>query len=163
MEVLDAMISDAIKKKAGYTYYMTKIVESEKAKIIDEPKEKHISPVKSGRGKGFMFYGDQVANVPNKLTKDAVPRKTRSLTITEEAVVDIDSDATLYSSSSDKTEESANKTEDADDSDMDLSDDSPHRDDDAAMYRVFMHNKSTATPNSIYPSPTVTSSSLDFI
>ncbi|GJU14944.1 hypothetical protein Tco_1142910 [Tanacetum coccineum] len=101
MEVPDAMISDAIKKKAGYTYYMIMIVE--------------------------------IANVPNKLMKDVVPRKTRSLTITEEAVVDIDSDATLYSSSSDKTEESANKTEDADYSDMDLSDDSPHGDDAAVM------------------------------
>ncbi|GKD29371.1 hypothetical protein Tco_1240149 [Tanacetum coccineum] len=58
MEVPDAMISDAIKKKAGE------------------------------RGKGFMCYGDQVANVPNKLKKDVVPRKTRSLIIAEEAVVD---------------------------------------------------------------------------
>ncbi|GKE05989.1 hypothetical protein Tco_1398007 [Tanacetum coccineum] len=57
MEVPDVMITDAIKKKA------------------------------SGRGKGFMCYGDQVVNVPNKLKKDDVPRKTRSLTIAEEAVV----------------------------------------------------------------------------
>ncbi|GKF99385.1 hypothetical protein Tco_0298168, partial [Tanacetum coccineum] len=57
MEVLDAMISDAIKKKAG------------------------------GRGKGFMCYGDQVANISNKLKKDDMSRKTRSLTIAEEAVV----------------------------------------------------------------------------
>ncbi|GKA19909.1 hypothetical protein Tco_0699824 [Tanacetum coccineum] len=113
-------------------------LESEKAKIVDEPKEQHVSPVKSGRGKGFMYYGDQVANVPNKLKKDVVPRKTRSLTITEETVVgegssathnkyydssDNDSDATLYSSSLDKTEESANETDDADESDMDLPDD----------------------------------------
>ncbi|GJY48380.1 hypothetical protein Tco_0438336 [Tanacetum coccineum] len=60
MEVPDAMISDAIKKKAGYTYYMAKKVESEKAKIVDEPEKQH---------------------------KDAMPRKTRSLTIAEEAVV----------------------------------------------------------------------------
>ncbi|GKA17280.1 hypothetical protein Tco_0697117 [Tanacetum coccineum] len=46
---------------------------------------------------------------------------------------------------------------------MDLSDDNPHRDDDATRYGVFMHNKSTATPNSTYLSLTVTSSSLDFI
>ncbi|GKG16069.1 hypothetical protein Tco_0358392, partial [Tanacetum coccineum] len=50
-------------------------------------KEQHISPIKSGRGKGFMYYGDQVANVPNKLKKDVVTRKTRSLTIAKEAVV----------------------------------------------------------------------------
>ncbi|GJT54080.1 hypothetical protein Tco_0989134 [Tanacetum coccineum] len=87
MEILDTMISDAIKKLAGYKYYMAKKVESKKAKIVDEPEEQHVSPVKSGRGKGFICYGDQVANVPNKLKKDVVPRKTRSLTIVEEVVV----------------------------------------------------------------------------
>ncbi|GJY26609.1 hypothetical protein Tco_0401335 [Tanacetum coccineum] len=80
----DAMISDAIKKKEGYTYYMAKKVESEKAKIVDELEEQHVSPVKSGRGKGFMYYGDQVVNAPNKLKNDVVLRKTRSLTIAEE-------------------------------------------------------------------------------
>nr|GEZ50956.1 hypothetical protein [Tanacetum cinerariifolium] len=44
---------------------------------------------------------------------------------------DTDSDTTLYSSSSDKTEKSANKTDDADESDMDLFDDNPYGDDDA--------------------------------
>nr|GFA06198.1 hypothetical protein [Tanacetum cinerariifolium] len=34
-----------------------------------------------------MCYGDQIANVPNKLKKDDVPRKTTSLTTAEEAVV----------------------------------------------------------------------------
>nr|GEZ12406.1 hypothetical protein [Tanacetum cinerariifolium] len=66
---------------------MAKRVESEKAKIVNKPKEQHVSPIKSGRGKGFMCYGDQVANVPNKLKKDVVPRKIRSLTIAEEAVI----------------------------------------------------------------------------
>ncbi|GKA48410.1 hypothetical protein Tco_0741368 [Tanacetum coccineum] len=183
MEVPDAMISDVIKKKA------------------------------SGRGKGFMCYADQVAKVPNKLKKDVVPRKTRSLTIAEEEVVgpivedssvqslldlwkgskasrleslrqkkqpfagegssaahnkyysssDTASDATLYSSSLDKSEESANETDDADKSDIDLFDDNPHGDDDTTRYEVFMHNKSTATPNSTYLSLTITSSLLDFI
>ncbi|GKF84113.1 hypothetical protein Tco_0249011 [Tanacetum coccineum] len=77
IQVPDAMISDAIKKK----------VESEKAKIVEEPEEQHVSPIKSGRGKGFICYGDQVENAPNKLKKDVMPRKTRSLTIAEEAVV----------------------------------------------------------------------------
>ncbi|GJZ14729.1 hypothetical protein Tco_0550406 [Tanacetum coccineum] len=86
-QVPDAMISDAIKKKAGYKYYMAKKVESEEAKIVDKPKEQHVCPIKSGRGKGFMCYGDQVSNVPNKLKKDVVQRKIRSLTIAEEAVV----------------------------------------------------------------------------
>ncbi|GJT54891.1 hypothetical protein Tco_0989945 [Tanacetum coccineum] len=170
MEVPDAMISDAIKKKEGR------------------------------RGKGFMCYGNQVANVPNKLKKDIMLRKTRSLTIAEEVVVDLrkgskasrlkrlrkkkqpiagegssaahnkyysssdtTSDATFYSSSLDKPEGSANETNDADKSDMDLSHDNPHGDDDDVRYGVFMHNKSTATPNFTYFSLTVTSSLLDFI
>ncbi|GJY12437.1 hypothetical protein Tco_0381746 [Tanacetum coccineum] len=83
LHIPDAMISDVIKKKAGYTYYMAKKMESEKAKIIDELKEQHVSPIKSGRGNGFMCYDDQIANVPNKLKKDVVPRKTRSITIAE--------------------------------------------------------------------------------
>ncbi|GKC57354.1 hypothetical protein Tco_1084952 [Tanacetum coccineum] len=168
MEVPDAMINDSIKKKAGYKYYIAKNVEREKAKIVDKPEEQHISPIKSGRGKGFMCYGDQVANVPNKLKKDVVPRKTRSLTIAEKTVVDMyiewgqklkgptvkdpivqslldlrkgskasklentDSDATLYSSSSDKLEGSTNKTDDADELDMDSSDDNPDGDEDDA-------------------------------
>ncbi|GJR06950.1 hypothetical protein Tco_0529934 [Tanacetum coccineum] len=69
---------------------------------------------------------------------------------------DFDSDATLYSSSSDKTEESANETDDADESEMDLSNDNPDGDDDVAGYGVFMHNKSTTTPNSTYLSLTIT-------
>ncbi|GJX23180.1 hypothetical protein Tco_0227625 [Tanacetum coccineum] len=191
-------------------YYMAKKVESKKAKIIDEPEKQSISPVKSGRGKGFMCYGDQVVNVSNKLNKDVVQRKTRSLTIAEEtvigelensisiqeprsqqrqrsqltidrqtnkAIVDMYNewgqklkgpaiedptvyDATLKSSSS---EESASETDDADKSDMDLSNDNPDRDDDAARYGFFMHNKPTATPNSTYLSLTVTSSLLDII
>ncbi|GKC82037.1 hypothetical protein Tco_1137754 [Tanacetum coccineum] len=223
MEVPDAMINDAIKKKPGYTYYMAKKVESEKAKIVDEPEEQHVSPVKSERGKGFMCYDDQVSNVPNKLKKDVVPRKIISLTIAEEAVVgelahsisiqklrsqrrrrsqftiDNQLDDTvaytfaewghklkgpavedpavqslldlrkgskasrLKSLSSEESKENANETDDADKPDMDLFDDNPHGDDDVARYGVFMHNKSTATPNSTYLSSTITSSSLDFI
>ncbi|GJV65754.1 hypothetical protein Tco_1476582 [Tanacetum coccineum] len=179
---------------------MAKKVESENAKIVDEPEEQHASPIKSGRGKGFMCYGDQVANVLTSLKIDVVPWKTRSLTIDEETVIDelahsinmyyewvqklqgltVD-DPTVQSlldlrkgskasrlkslkqKNSDKQEESANETDDADESDMDLSDDNPNRDDDAAGYGVFMHSKSTATPNFTYLSPTVTTSSLDFI
>ncbi|GJT45689.1 hypothetical protein Tco_0954404 [Tanacetum coccineum] len=193
MEVPDAMINDAIKKNTGYKYYMATKVESEKAKIVDKPEEQHVSPIKVEKEKGFMCYGDQVANVPNKLKKDVVPRKTRSLIIAEEAVVasrlkslrqkkqsvagegssvahnkyysssDTASDATLYSLSLDESKESANETDDADESNMELSNDNPHGDDDDARYGVFMHNKSTATPNSTYLSSTVTSSLLDFI
>ncbi|GKC54239.1 hypothetical protein Tco_1076984 [Tanacetum coccineum] len=58
MEIPDTMISDAIKKSAGYNYYIAKKKESEKDKIIDEPEEQHV-----------------------------MPRKTRSLTIAEETDV----------------------------------------------------------------------------
>ncbi|GJR40267.1 hypothetical protein Tco_1215951 [Tanacetum coccineum] len=166
IEIPDTMISDAIKKLAGYKFYMAKKVESKKAKIVDEPEEQHVSPVKSKRGKEFICYGDQVANVSNKLKKDVVPRKTRTLTILEEIVVgskasrleslkqkkqvvagegssvahnkyydsfDNDSDATLHSSRSDKTEESENESNDVDESNMDLSDDNPHGDDDTLL------------------------------
>nr|GEU94028.1 hypothetical protein [Tanacetum cinerariifolium] len=213
MEVPAAMISDAIKKKVGYTYYMAKKVESEKAKIIDEPEEQHVSPVKSRKGKGFIGYINQVVNAPNKLKKYFMPRITRSLTIVEETVVgqklkdptvndltiqslldlrkrlkasrleslrqkkqaaaregssvihkkyydSSDSDVTLYSSNS---EESAKEIDDANEFDMYLSNDNPEEDDHDARYGVFMHNKSTAIPNSTYLSPTVTSSSLVFI
>nr|GEU51471.1 integrase, catalytic region, zinc finger, CCHC-type, peptidase aspartic, catalytic [Tanacetum cinerariifolium] len=146
---------------AGYKYYMAKKVESEKAKIVDKLEEQHISPIKSRRGKGSMCYGDQAANVPNKLKKDVVPRKTRSVSLAEETVVasrlkslrqkkqpvtwegssaakkyysssDTDSDATLYSFSSDKPEGSANETNDANESDMYLSNDNPDGDNDDA-------------------------------
>ncbi|GJT06246.1 hypothetical protein Tco_0840708 [Tanacetum coccineum] len=152
MEVPDAMTSDEIKKKAGYKYYMAKKVESEKAKIVYELEEQYVSPVKSGRGKGFMCYGDQVANVPNKLKKDVMHKieiyqldeflrqkkqtlKGRSecwLTNKNYSSSDNRSDATLYSSCSDKPEGSANETNDADESYMDLSDYNPYGDDDDA-------------------------------
>ncbi|GKC21179.1 hypothetical protein Tco_1023329, partial [Tanacetum coccineum] len=196
MEIPNTMISNAIKKLARYKFYMAKKVENENPKIVVKPEVQHVSTVKSRRGKGFICYGDQVANVPNKLKIDNVSRKTRSQTITKEIVVDTyaelvqkfkghivkdlavqalldlwkgskasklkntDSDTIIYSSC---LEESDSETDDVDDSDMDLSDDSSQGDDDAIEFRVFMHSKSTTTPNSTYISPMVTSSSLDFI
>nr|GEX46386.1 hypothetical protein [Tanacetum cinerariifolium] len=89
--VPDAMVNDAIKKKARYMYYMAKKVKT---------------------------------NVPNKLKKDDVPRKTRSLTIAEEAVVD----------------KSANETDDANELDMDLSNNNiDGDDDDASQMRLLPH------------------------
>ncbi|GJV79170.1 hypothetical protein Tco_1515040, partial [Tanacetum coccineum] len=61
------------------------------------------------------------------------------------------------------SEESAKETDDADDSDMDLSHDNPKGDNDTTRYGKFMYNKSTEMPKSTYFSPTITSSSLDFI
>ncbi|GJY86593.1 hypothetical protein Tco_0500619 [Tanacetum coccineum] len=54
MEIPDTMIDDAFKKPARYKYYRSKKAESEKAKANKEPEEKHVSLVKSGRGKGYM-------------------------------------------------------------------------------------------------------------
>ncbi|GKC04635.1 hypothetical protein Tco_0996245 [Tanacetum coccineum] len=79
----------------------------------------------------------------------------------EQAFVDYASSCT--DEAGDITDESANETDDVDESDMVLSDDNPAGDDDVAGYGVFMHNNSTATPNATYLSPTVTSSSLEFI
>ncbi|GJX59372.1 hypothetical protein Tco_0290762 [Tanacetum coccineum] len=99
IEIPDTMISDEIKKSAGYNYYIAK-----KKKNSEYPK------------------------------KDVVSRKTRSLTITKEIVVDTNNDAILYSTCLNTTEESANETDDADDSDMDLSDDNLQGNDDAAGF-----------------------------
>ncbi|GJW42530.1 hypothetical protein Tco_0071329 [Tanacetum coccineum] len=230
MEVPKDMINDAIKKKVGYKYYMAKKNESEKAKIVEESEEQHVSPIKSGRGKGFMCYGDQVANVPNKLKKDDVPRKTRTLTIGEEAIVGElanfisiqepfsqqrrrsqlkigsqtdEAIADLYNEWGQKlkgpviqslldlrkgskasrieslrqkkqpvagegSSVAQNKYYSSSDTNSDAtlyssSDNLDGDDDDDARYGGFMHNKSTATPNSTYLSPTATSSSLYFI
>ncbi|GKC97007.1 hypothetical protein Tco_1162449 [Tanacetum coccineum] len=143
MEVLDAMISDAIKKKVRYKYYMAKKVESEKDKIVNEPKEQHVSPIKSGRGKGFMCYGGQVANVPNKLKKNVVPRKART--------------ALSTTFNSDESEESANETDDADESDMDLSNDNPNGDDDAANHPVYTDAQTTSVVHNPEGNPELTS------
>ncbi|GJS03915.1 hypothetical protein Tco_0320423 [Tanacetum coccineum] len=78
--------NDVFKKSAGYKYYRAKKAESEKAKAAEEPEEQHESLVRSGRGKGYMCSGDQEANVPSAFKKNVVPRKTRSLTVTDNIV-----------------------------------------------------------------------------
>ncbi|GJV06123.1 hypothetical protein Tco_1343779 [Tanacetum coccineum] len=170
LHIPDAIISDAIKKKERYKYYMDKEVET---------------------------------NVPNKLRKDVMPRKTRSLTISEETVVgelahfisieeprsqqrrrsrltiDRQTDeaiANMYNEWGQKLKgptvkdpvvqsmldlrkgSKANKLKSLRQKKQPVA-----RDYAAARYGVFMHNKSTATPNSTYLGSTVTSSSLDFI
>nr|GEV13785.1 putative SAWADEE domain-containing protein [Tanacetum cinerariifolium] len=130
-----------------------------------------------------------LSNVPNKLKRDDVPRKTRSLTIAEEAVVgskasrleslrqkkqpvaeegssaahdkyysssDTTSDATLYSSSSDKPKRSANETDDADKSDMNLSDDNPHRNNDAARPHTYKNTQTHSCMSSTTTNATMT-------
>ncbi|GJY57249.1 hypothetical protein Tco_0456364 [Tanacetum coccineum] len=262
MEIPDTMINDTIKHSEGYKYYKHKKIESEKAKVAEEPEEQHISPVKSGRGKGNMRLGDQEVNVPSSFKKNVVPKKTRSLTVADNIVEEpvavelaksisiedqrcqqreimtqltIDrqiekdvedtyaewgqklkgliiedpvvqslldlrkgskesrleslrqekqlvggegSSAThdkqyefkdISATNSDATQDSlCSDTDEAkyyetDDSDMDLYDDEPKGDDDAVGFRVFMYNKSTELLKSTYLSPTVTTSSLEYI
>ncbi|GJX48025.1 hypothetical protein Tco_0273215 [Tanacetum coccineum] len=82
MEIPDTMINDAFKHSTGYKYYKAKKAESEKAKVADDPEEQHVSPVRSGKGKGYMRLGDQEANVSSAFKKIVVPRKIRTLTVT---------------------------------------------------------------------------------
>ncbi|GKD53688.1 hypothetical protein Tco_1287075, partial [Tanacetum coccineum] len=87
----------------------------EKAKTVDKPEEQHVSPVKSGRGKGFMCYGDQIHMLSGDINSK-VPQLKQEIAGEGSSDAhnkyydspDNDSEATLYSSSSDKTEESAN-------------------------------------------------------
>nr|GEY57508.1 hypothetical protein [Tanacetum cinerariifolium] len=146
IEIPDTMISDAIKKLAGYKFYIAKKVESENAKIIDEPEEQHVSPVKSGRGKGFICYvavtyaewgqklkglivDDPAVQSLLDLRKGSKASRLESLKQKKQAVV---------GEGLNKTEESESETDDVDDSDMDLSNDNPHEDDDAAGYGTLL-------------------------
>ncbi|GJR60511.1 hypothetical protein Tco_1502673 [Tanacetum coccineum] len=86
MKIPNTMINDAFKKSAGYKYYKAKKVESEKAKVVVEPEEQHVSPVKHRLGKGYMRSGKQEANIPIMFKKNVVPRKTRSLSVADNIV-----------------------------------------------------------------------------
>ncbi|GJV88862.1 hypothetical protein Tco_1532800 [Tanacetum coccineum] len=63
--------------------YKQKKAESEKGNFDKVPKKPHVSPVRSGRGKGYMLLGDQEVNVPSRFKKNVVPKKTRSLTVAD--------------------------------------------------------------------------------
>ncbi|GJV84802.1 hypothetical protein Tco_1524700 [Tanacetum coccineum] len=110
-----------------------------------------------------IVSGEQLVPRVNRL----VTQKNNRVFVTSDVDINLilytDNDAILYSTCLNTSEESANETDDADDSDMDLSDDNPQGNDDAAGFGVFIYIKFTETPNSTYFSPTVTSSSLDFI
>nr|GEV25515.1 hypothetical protein [Tanacetum cinerariifolium] len=60
------------------------MVESEKAKAIEEPEEQNVPPVRSRGRKGYMRSGENEANVPKLFKKNDVPRKTRTLIVAEE-------------------------------------------------------------------------------
>nr|GEY01846.1 hypothetical protein [Tanacetum cinerariifolium] len=86
-----------------------------------------------------------------KQKKQSVTREGSSATHTKYSDnSETGSDAIIYSSCSNTSEESANETDDADESGTDLTYDTPFGDDDVAGYGVFMYKKTTQTPNSTY-------------
>ncbi|GJX34596.1 hypothetical protein Tco_0246153 [Tanacetum coccineum] len=156
------MINDEFKQSVGYKYYKAKKVKSEKAKAADELEEQNMSPVRSGRGKGYMRSVELAKSISIK-EQHTQQRRSSQLKIDSQidnnvedtyaewgqklkgegsSVVhtkfydtsDTESDATHYSSCSDTSEESTNETNDVDDSNMDLTDDEPKGDNDTARY-----------------------------
>ncbi|GKD81775.1 hypothetical protein Tco_1348614 [Tanacetum coccineum] len=160
MEFPDAMISDAIKKKAGYTQ-----LDDTVADIYAEWGRKLKCPAVEDLAVQSLLDLWKVSKARRleSLMQKKQPDAGEGSSVAHNKYYDTDNDAKFYSSTSEKTEESVNETDDADESNMDLSNDNLHGDDDAARYGVSMHNNSTATRNSTYLSLTVTSSSLDFI
>ncbi|GKC46874.1 hypothetical protein Tco_1064596 [Tanacetum coccineum] len=67
----------------GYKYYKIKKDESEKYNVEEE---QQVSPIKTGRGKGYMSLGNQEFNVPRKPKKLVVPKKPRTLTVADNIV-----------------------------------------------------------------------------
>ncbi|GKF34591.1 hypothetical protein Tco_0107791, partial [Tanacetum coccineum] len=152
MEVPDAMISDAIKKKAGYKCYMAKKVEVRKIKSLinqksntylqSKMKEEKICTMSGDRNSKVLQFEDLAVQSLLDLRKGSKASRLKSLRQKKQPVAgegssvdhnkyysssDTASDATLYSLSSDESEESENETDDTDESDTDLSNDIPHR------------------------------------
>nr|GFB84303.1 hypothetical protein [Tanacetum cinerariifolium] len=86
MEILKTMITDTIKQSAGNKYYKHKKDESKKGKATKELEKQHVSLVRSGRGKGYMFLGNQKVNVPCKPKKAVVPKKPKTLIVADNIV-----------------------------------------------------------------------------
>ncbi|GJV78705.1 hypothetical protein Tco_1514575 [Tanacetum coccineum] len=141
MEIPDTMISDAIKKSAGYNYYIAMKKENTyvewgqklKGPTVDDPAVRSLLDLQKGskasileslKQKKQAIVGEGSNNAHNKHYADS----------------DSGSDAILYSSC---LEESENETDDADDSDMDLSDDNPDRDDDVNLLNETPANELT--------------------
>ncbi|GJS96398.1 hypothetical protein Tco_0803366 [Tanacetum coccineum] len=117
IEVLDAMISDAIKKKAGQTNEAIGDMYNEwgqklKGLAVEDPVVKSLLDLRKGSKANRLESLKQKKQLVAREGSSAAYNKYYSSS-------DTNSDATLYSSSSDKSEESANETDDADKSDMD--------------------------------------------
>ncbi|GKC15238.1 hypothetical protein Tco_1012020, partial [Tanacetum coccineum] len=78
IEIPETMITNAINKH--------KKDESEKGKAAKEPEKQHVSPVRSGRGKGYMCSANQVVNVPCKPRKAVVLKNPRTLIVADNIV-----------------------------------------------------------------------------
>ncbi|GJU11499.1 hypothetical protein Tco_1133895 [Tanacetum coccineum] len=122
------------------TKLINTVEESEKGKVVEEPVEQHISPVRSRKGKGYMRFAE---NEDVLLAKSVSIKEQRCQQPT-------DSDTIRDSSCSDTDEEKDVKIDDFDDLDMDSSDDEPKGDDDVAGFGVFMYNKSIEPLKSTY-------------
>nr|GEV51415.1 hypothetical protein [Tanacetum cinerariifolium] len=83
MKIPDTMINHAFKKLVGYKYFKAKKAESNKAKSDEKPEEQHVSPIISEKGKCNIRSDDQEENVPSAFKKNAVPRKTKTLTVAD--------------------------------------------------------------------------------
>ncbi|GJS79023.1 retrovirus-related pol polyprotein from transposon TNT 1-94 [Tanacetum coccineum] len=86
IEIPDTVLNDAIKKSVVYKYYKYKKDESEKGKAAEDPEEPHVSPVRSGRGKGYISLGlvylesNMIINESLKrIVKESKRRKEASL------------------------------------------------------------------------------------
>ncbi|GJV48620.1 hypothetical protein Tco_1438832 [Tanacetum coccineum] len=70
-----------------YKYYKHKKNESEKAEVVEELEEQHVSPIRSGKGKGYMRSGNHEVNVPSAFRKNVVQQtmsKTGNLSVDKE-------------------------------------------------------------------------------
>ncbi|GJZ94236.1 hypothetical protein Tco_0666439 [Tanacetum coccineum] len=131
MEIPDTMISDAIKKLAGYKFYMAKKVE-----IPNVPTSLKIDIVPR------KTRSQTIAEETNSINTYAEwGQKLKGPAVDDPAVQSLLNLRKGSKVSSDKTEESENETDYADDYDMDLSDDNPHGNDDAVVYGVCSSNK----------------------
>ncbi|GKC09788.1 hypothetical protein Tco_1001398, partial [Tanacetum coccineum] len=82
----DSPLTKMINTVEGYKYYKHKKNERKKDEAAEEPEEQHVSPIRSGKGKGYMRSGNHEVNVPSAFKKNVVPRKQRSKTIVDNIV-----------------------------------------------------------------------------
>nr|GEV45333.1 retrovirus-related Pol polyprotein from transposon TNT 1-94 [Tanacetum cinerariifolium] len=140
MEVPDAMISDAIIKKAGSELTVDRQTNKAVVDMYNEWGQKLKGPAVDDLAVQSLLdiqKGSKASRLESlRQKKQPVSREGSSAAHNKYYdSSDTNSDSTLYSSSSDKLEKSANETDDAHESNMDLSGDNPDRDDDSTRRR----------------------------